>query len=53
MGPWRNGLLGYAHMESLPYPVEKGNGMAQAGNYSTSIGKNYYSPSTKRTVITR
>jgi choline-sulfatase len=44
MGPWRNGLLGYGHIASLPYPVEKGRAMAQAGYYTTSIGKNHYYP---------
>ncbi len=44
LGPWRNGLLGYGNMASLPYPVEKGRAMAQAGYYATSIGKNHYFP---------
>jgi choline-sulfatase len=44
MGPWRNGLLGYAHMATQPYPVEKAKAMAQAGYYTTSIGKNHYYP---------
>ena len=44
MGPWRNGLLGYANMATKPYPVEKAKAMAQAGYYTTSIGKNHYFP---------
>jgi choline-sulfatase len=44
MGPWRNGMLGYTHMATNPYPVEKGRAMAEAGYYTTSIGKNHYSP---------
>ncbi|HEU5341022.1 arylsulfatase [Edaphobacter sp.] len=44
MGPWRNGLLGYGHMASRPYPVEKATSMAAAGYYTTSIGKNHYYP---------
>jgi len=44
LGPWRNGLLGYGNMASMPYPVEKGRAMAQAGYYATSIGKNHYFP---------
>lgn len=44
MGPWRNGLLGYGRMATLPYAVEKARAMAQAGYYTTSIGKNHYNP---------
>ena len=44
MGPWRNGMLGYTHMATNPYPVEKGRAMAEAGYYTTSIGKNHYNP---------
>lgn len=44
MGPWRNGLLGYGHMASNPYPVEKAKAMSAAGYYTTSIGKNHYYP---------
>ena len=44
MGPWRNGLLGYGPMATNPYPVEKARAMAQAGYYTTSIGKNHYNP---------
>lgn len=44
MGPWRNGLLGYGPMASMPYAVEKGRAMAEAGHYTTSIGKNHYNP---------
>lgn len=44
LGPWRHGLMGYSRMASLPYPVEKGKALAQAGYYTTSIGKNHYFP---------
>jgi arylsulfatase len=44
MGPWRNGMLGYGNMATNPYPVEKASAMAQAGYYTTSIGKNHYYP---------
>jgi len=44
MGPWRNGMLGYANMATQPYAVEKARAMAQAGYYTTSIGKNHYNP---------
>lgn len=44
MGPWRNGMLGYTRMASNPYPVEKARAMAEAGYYTTSIGKNHYYP---------
>ena len=44
MGPWRNGMLGYSRMATLPYPVEKPKAMAQAGYYTAAIGKNHYYP---------
>ena len=44
MGPWRNGLLGYGHIATRPYPVEKARAMRDAGYYTTSIGKNHYYP---------
>lgn len=44
MGPWRNGMLGYANMASRPYPVEKARALAQAGYYTTAVGKNHYYP---------
>lgn len=44
MGPWKHGMLGYSSMASQPYPVEKARAMAEAGYYTTSIGKNHYNP---------
>lgn len=44
LGPWSHGMLGYSNMASLPYPVEKPRAMAEAGYYTTSIGKNHYRP---------
>ena len=44
LSPWKHGLLGYSHMATEPYPVEKAKAMAAAGYYTTSIGKNHYFP---------
>ena len=44
MGPWRHGMLGYSNMATNLYPVEKARALAQAGYYTTSIGKNHYYP---------
>ena len=44
LGPWRHGMLGYSNMATNPYPVEKARAMAEAGYYTTSIGKNHYFP---------
>ncbi len=44
MGPWRHGMLGMTKMASRPYPVEKAKALAEAGYYTTSIGKNHYNP---------
>ncbi|HZY62255.1 MAG TPA: arylsulfatase [Edaphobacter sp.] len=44
LGPWRNGLLGYGRIATNSYPVEKARAMAEAGYYTTSIGKNHYYP---------
>ncbi|MEO6924303.1 MAG: arylsulfatase [Bryocella sp.] len=44
LGPWRHGLLGMTRMATMPYPAEKARAMAQAGYYTTSIGKNHYYP---------
>jgi choline-sulfatase len=44
MGPWKHGMLGYSNIATKPYAVEKARAMAQAGYYTTSIGKNHYNP---------
>ncbi len=44
LGPWRHGMLGYSNMATNPYPVEKARALAEAGFYTTSIGKNHYYP---------
>ena len=44
LGPWRHGMLGYSNIATNPYPVEKARALAEAGYYTTSIGKNHYSP---------
>jgi len=44
LGPWRHGMLGYADMATRRYPVEKARALAQAGYYTTAIGKNHYFP---------
>jgi arylsulfatase len=41
LGPWRHGMLGYSNIATNPYPVEKAKAMAEAGYYTTSIGKNH------------
>lgn len=46
MSPWKHGMLGYSNIATNPYPVEKGKALAQAGYYTTSIGKNHYYPIT-------
>lgn len=44
LGPWRHGMLGYSRMATNRYSVEKARAMAEAGYYTTSIGKNHYYP---------
>lgn len=44
LSPWSHGMLGYTRMATNPYPVEKASALAQAGYYTTSIGKNHYYP---------
>ena len=44
LGPWRHGMLGFSNIATNPYPVEKASAMAEAGYYTTSIGKNHYYP---------
>lgn len=39
LGPWSHGMLGMTKMATLPYPVEKASALAQAGYYTTTIGK--------------
>jgi len=53
MGPWKHGLLGYSHMASRPYPVEKARAMAEAGYFTLTVGKNHTIRSATRTAITR
>ena len=44
LSPWSHGMLGFTDIATNPYPVEKAQAMAQAGYYTTSIGKNHYFP---------
>lgn len=44
LGPWSHGMLGMTRMATKPYPVEKASALAQAGYYTTTIGKNHYYP---------
>lgn len=44
LGPWSHGMLGYSRMATRPYPVEMPKAMANAGYYTTSIGKNHFHP---------
>src|SRR3954453_15969276 len=43
LSPWSHGMLAMTQMASR-YPVEKARALAQAGYYTTAIGKNHYSP---------
>src|SRR4051794_9882832 len=43
LSPWSHGMLAMTQMPSR-YPVEKARALAQAGYYTTVIGKNHYSP---------
>ncbi|MBK9171225.1 MAG: arylsulfatase [Bryobacterales bacterium] len=43
LGPWRHGLLGYSRV-GRKYPVEMPSAMAEAGYYTTGIGKMHWHP---------
>ncbi|MBS1813691.1 MAG: arylsulfatase [Acidobacteria bacterium] len=46
LSPWKHGMLGMTKMATKPYPVEKAHALAQAGYYTTVVGKNHYYPIT-------
>lgn len=43
LSPWNHGMLGYARV-ARQYPFEKPRALAEAGYYTTAIGKNHYTP---------
>lgn len=43
LSPWHHGMLGMTTMAAR-YPLEKPRALAEAGYYSTAIGKNHFSP---------
>jgi arylsulfatase A-like enzyme len=43
LAPWHHGMLGMTRMASR-YPVEKPRALADAGYYTTAIGKNHFDP---------
>ncbi len=43
LSPWHHGMLGMTRM-AASYPLEKPRALAQAGYYTTTIGKNHFSP---------
>lgn len=43
LSPWHHGMLGMTRMASR-YPLEKARALAEAGYYTTVIGKNHYYP---------
>ena len=43
LSPWRHGMLGMIKM-AASYPLEKPRALAEAGYYTTAIGKNHFSP---------
>jgi arylsulfatase len=43
LSPWHHGMLGMTRM-ATSYPLEKPRALAQAGYYTTAIGKNHFAP---------
>ena len=43
LSPWRHGMLGMVGM-AASYPLEKPRALAEAGYYTTAIGKNHFNP---------
>lgn len=43
LSPWNHGMLGMTKMAAR-YPLEKPRAMAEAGYYSTVVGKNHFTP---------
>ncbi|MDE3199091.1 MAG: arylsulfatase [Acidobacteriota bacterium] len=43
LSPWNHGMLGYTNM-ARAYPFEKPRAMAEAGYYTTVVGKNHFNP---------
>lgn len=43
LSPWHHGMLGYTMM-AAGYPLEKPRALAEAGYYTTVIGKNHFYP---------
>lgn len=43
LSPWHHGMLGMTGMASS-YPLEKPRALAEAGYYTTTIGKNHFNP---------
>jgi arylsulfatase A-like enzyme len=43
LSPWNHGMLGMIGM-APSYPLEKPRALAQAGYYTTAIGKNHFNP---------
>ena len=43
LSPWHHGMLGMTGM-AAGYPLEKPRAMAEAGYYTTAIGKNHFNP---------
>lgn len=43
LSPWHHGMLGMTGMASR-YPLEKPRALAEAGYYTTAIGKNHFNP---------
>ncbi|MDQ6760496.1 MAG: arylsulfatase [Acidobacteriota bacterium] len=43
LSPWHHGMLGMTAMASR-YPLEKPRALAEAGYYTTAIGKNHFNP---------